>query len=79
MTHADTASNTVTIKTYDNKKLGTISIVNGQLTASPSALQDIADSYLNRANGDAANALKLLDGWQNGYLFASSDLDARAE
>ena len=69
----------LTIKTYDGKVLGTISLVNGELHGSDSGAQDIADTTVLRAGGNAHEAFKLLDGYQNGYIFVSSDPDARVE
>jgi hypothetical protein len=66
----------ITVKTYDGNLLGTISVVNGELRGSDPGAQDIADTFLSRADGDVNEAVKSLDGYQNGYIFASSDPDA---
>lgn len=68
--------NALTIKNYDGVILGTITVKGGDLAASTPGLQDIADSWLHSGDGDAVAVLRSRDGWQNGYLFASSDPDA---
>lgn len=68
----------LTVKTYDNDMLGTISDEGGKLASSDPSLQEIADSALYAAGGDVAAAMKRLDGYQNGYIFISSGQDAVA-
>ena len=61
------------VQTYDGNALGTISLADDDLTGSTPTLQEIADAWLKSGEGNAAEVLKRHDGWQNGYLFASSD------
>jgi hypothetical protein len=73
MMMASTAPDSLTVKTYDGATLGVISLNGEDLTGSTPATQDMADSWLQSGKGTAAEVLKSRDGWQNGYLFASSD------
>jgi len=74
---ASTAPSSVTVQTYGGTKLGIITVEGNDLRGSDESMQEIADSFTRRA-GSAQQALRELDGWQNGYLFASSDPDAAA-
>jgi hypothetical protein len=73
MMMAAAAPGSLTVKTYDGATLGVISLKGEDLTGSTPAVQGMADSWLQSGNGTAAEVLKSRDGWQNGYLFASSD------
>lgn len=53
-------------------QIGTITLENGQLTGSTPGIQGIADTGLKRAGGDPAAAMRWLDGWSNGYVWAES-------
>lgn len=67
----------ITVRTYAGKTLGTIEFTPSGLTASTPGLQDIADSFARRHENDVLSAYNELDGWQNGYLWASSDPEAQ--
>jgi hypothetical protein len=69
-------SDVITVMTYENEPIGTITLVNGKLRGNNDVMQDIANSFEKRAQANNEDAFTLLDGWQNGYLFASSDPDA---
>jgi hypothetical protein len=73
MTASESQPVSITVQTYDGKKLGTISLAGNDLTGSAPVLQEMADAWLHSGNGSAVEVLKAHDGWQNGYLFASSD------
>jgi hypothetical protein len=66
----------IVLKTYDDAVLGTIGLTGAGLTGSTPAAQELADVVTQRHNGDVVAAYNALDGWQNGYLYASSDSDA---
>lgn len=53
-------------------QIGTITLRDGQLVGSTRGLQGIADTGLKRAGGDPAAAMRWLDGWSNGYVWAES-------
>jgi hypothetical protein len=60
-----------TLRVFDAKgQLGFITLDNGTLTGSTSGMQQIADSALRKAGGNAEEAFRGLDGWSNGYVWA---------
>lgn len=61
---------TLTVRSPD-RLIGTISVRDGQLTGTNKAVQALADKFLNRGLS-IREAFDELDGWTNGYWFASS-------
>ena len=50
-------------------QIGTITLADGKLTGSTKGVQGIADAALRRT-GSAADAMRWLNGWSNGYVWA---------
>lgn len=61
----------VVLRVFDQQgQTGTIILANGQLTGSSKGIQGIADAALRKTGGNPAEAMRWLDGWSNGYVWA---------
>lgn len=63
---------------YTGGLVGIIQMTDNQITAS-SAVQDIVDSQLNKANGQAHQAFQALKNWSNGYLWVKPMKDEKTD
>ena len=59
------------LRVFDRQgQTGTITLDNGTLTGSSKGAQGIADAALRKANGNPSDAMRWLNGWSNGYVWA---------
>lgn len=59
-----------TLRVFDRQgQTGTITLEDGQLTASSKGAKGIAEMALRKTDGNPEQAMRWLDGWSNGYVW----------